>query len=400
MGARIEGHLASVLRSTRIDAIETLRAVFYRNKGAYIVGRIRNGNHMIPVVFALLNADDGVHVDTVLLVGGDVSILFSFTRAYFHVEAKCPRELIVFLKTIMPLKPIAELYTSIGLNRHGKTELYRSLRKHLDNTADRFHLAAGDRGMVMIVFTLPFYDVVFKVIRDDFTFPKVHSRREVKERYRLVFKHDRVGRLVDAQEFEHLEFRKDRFSEELLHELTTEASRTVSVEGSDIVIKHLYTERKVTPLNLYIRKSTERDAGRAVVDYGNASKELAAANVFPGDFLLKNFGVTRHGRVVFYDYDELCLLTDCNFRILPVARTAEDELESETWFAVADNDVFPEEFERFLELDGRLRDQFRKHHSDLFTVEFWRGLQDRLRDGEIMDVFPYPEAQRFRNPAG
>jgi len=400
VASEIDAHLETVLGSKRLDAVETLRPVFYRNKGAYVVGRIRSGNHVFPLVLPLLNPGDGIYADTVILNEDEVSIVFSFTRAYFHVEAECPRELIVFLKTVMPLKPIAELYISLGLNRHGKTELYRSVRKHLDTTPDRFQLAEGDRGMVMIVFTLPFYDVVFKVIRDEFEFPKTHSRREVMERYRLVFEHDRVGRLVDAQEFEHLQFRRDRFSEELLSELLSGASATVAVDGENVIIKHLYTERKVTPLNLYLKKATDRDAGRAIVDYGNASKELAAANIFPGDFLLKNFGVTRHGRVVFYDYDELCLLTDCNFRRLPPARTHAEELEAETWFAVGEADVFPEEFERFLELDGALRETFCRHHRDLFTVEFWREIQERMRRGEIVDVFPYPPAKRFNPTAG
>jgi isocitrate dehydrogenase kinase/phosphatase len=400
VAAEIDAHLEAVLGSRRLDAVEVLKPVFYRNKGAYVVGRIRSGNHVVPLVVPLLNSGDGVYADTVILHEDDVSIVFSFTRAYFHVEAECPRELIVFLKTVMPLKPIAEMYIALGLNRHGKTELYRSVRKHLDITPDRFQLAEGDRGMVMIVFTLPFYDVVFKVIRDEFEFPKTHSRREVMERYRLVFEHDRVGRLVDAQEFEHLKFRRDRFSEELLRELTSAASASVEIDGENVIIKHLYTERKVTPLNLYVKKATERDASRAIVDYGNASKELAAANIFPGDFLLKNFGVTRHGRVVFYDYDELCLLTDCNFRRLPPARTHAEELEAETWFAVGDADVFPEEFERFLELDGRLRETFCRHHRELFTVEFWREIQERMRRGEIVDVFPYPRARRFNAAPG
>jgi isocitrate dehydrogenase kinase/phosphatase len=396
VAAEVDAYLGVLLGSNHLDAIEILSSVFYRNKAAYLIGRIRSRNQIIPLVVPLLNDAGGVFVDAVLLDEAEVSILFSFTRSHFLVVADRPRELIVFLKTIMPLKPIAELYISLGLNRHGKTELYRSLRRHLETSPDRFRLAEGDRGMVMVVFTLPFYDVVFKVIRDEFAYPKTITRHHVMERYRLVFKHDRVGRLVDAQEFEHLKFRKDRFSNELLRELTTVASQTVSIEGNDVVIKHLYTERKLTPLNLYIRNAVERSAEEAVVDYGNATKELAAANIFPGDFLLKNFGVTRHGRVVFYDYDELCLVTDCNFRRLPAARRPEQDLAAEPWFAVGEHDVFPEEFERFLELDGELREAFCRHHRDLFTIEFWRGQQEHHRAGEIMDFFPYPTGKRLR----
>jgi isocitrate dehydrogenase kinase/phosphatase len=250
--------------------------------------------------------------------------------------------------------------------------------------------------MVMLVFTLPFYDVVFKIIRDRFAYPKNTTRQDVMDRYRLVFRRDRAGRLVDAQEFEHLRFRKDRFTEELLDELADEAAGSVQFGDTHLSIRHLYTERKVTPLNIYLRISGPRAARDAVIDYGHSIKDLAAANIFPGDFLLKNFGVTRHGRVVFYDYDELCLLTDCNFRRIPPPRTVDDELASEPWFSVADNDVFPEEFERFLGLSGELKEVFVRYHSDLFTAEFWQELQKRHLDGEIIDVFPYAQTKRLR----
>jgi isocitrate dehydrogenase kinase/phosphatase len=290
---------------------------------------------------------------------------------------------------------MAELYIALGFNKHGKTELYRHLRQHLRRFPDRFEYADGDRGMVMVVFTLPRYDGVFKVIRDRFAYPKQTTRAAVMDRYRLVFERDRVGRLVDAQEFEHLTFSRDRFDDDLLRDLLDEAGQTVAVEGDRVVIKHLYTERKVTPLNLYLRRSSAPAAWQAVVDYGRAIKELAAANIFPGDFLLKNFGVTRHGRVVFYDYDELCLLTDCNFRKMPEARHPEEELDPEPWFNVGPDDIFPEEFRRFLGLRDAQRELFVRYHVDLFDPEFWRGLQDRLRAGEILDFFPYPQERRL-----
>jgi isocitrate dehydrogenase kinase/phosphatase len=393
---RIDTYISTILGTTRIDAIETLVPVFFRNKGAYIIGRIRSGNQIVPMVLPLLHEDRGVFVDTVLLTESEVSILFSFTRSYFLATTDCPRELIVFLKSIMPLKPVAEIYISLGFNRHGKTELYRSLRRHIEPSSDRFQIAEGDTGMVMLVFTLPFYDVVFKVIRDRFAYPKTTTRQDVMDRYRLVFKRDRVGRLVDAQEFEHLRFRKDRFTDELLEELAAEAADSVKIGETHLSIRHLYTERKVTPLNLYLRISGPRAARDAVIDYGHAIKDLAAANIFPGDFLLKNFGVTRHGRVVFYDYDELCLLTDCNFRRIPPPRNLDDELSAEPWFSVAENDIFPEEFVKFLGLGRELKEVFLRYHSDLFTAEFWKELQNRHFAGEVIDVFPYTRTKRLR----
>ena len=393
---RVKQRLKAELGSTRIDAIELLRPVFHRSKAAYLVGRIFGGERTLPLILVLRNSRNGVFVDAVLMRESEVSVLFSFTRSYFHVETRCPRELVVFLKGIIPLKPVSDLYSALGYNKHGKTELYRSLQRHLMRSTDRFIFASGDPGMVMLVFTLPSYDRVFKVIRDSFSFPKTTSPREVMERYQLVYKRDRVGRLVEAQRFLKLKFRMDRFDRVLLDELLREASRTVKQENEFLVFEHLYTERKVTPLNIYLREAEEEPTYKAVLDYGAAIKELAAANIFPGDFLLKNFGVTRHGRVVFYDYDELCLLTDCCFRQLPPSRTPEDELEAEPWFAVAENDVFPEEFRSFLGLPAPLLEFFEGHHGELFTPKFWTDLQRMHRAGAIPTFFPYPRSEQLQ----
>jgi isocitrate dehydrogenase kinase/phosphatase len=394
---RVERHLSAQVGSGGVELLEVLRPVFYRNKAAYIIARVYTSAGMTPLILPLLHDERGVFVDAALMSRSQVSILFSFTRSYFHVDADCPRELIVFLKSIIPQKPVAELYIALGMYKHGKTELYRSLQRHLRRSTDRFEVASGDRGMVMLVFALPSYDRVFKLIRDRFDFPKTTTSREVVERYRLVFERDRVGRLVEAQRFEQLKFRRSRFSETLLAELRASAAGTVEIDDMHVTIRQLYTERKVRPLNLYIREVADAAAERAVTDYGRAIKELAAANIFPGDFLLKNFGVTRHGRVVFYDYDELCLVTDCNFRRLPTPRIPEDELAAEPWFTVGPQDIFPEEFRKFLGLSGRLREVFEEHHRELFTVEFWRRTQQRCRAGELLDFYPYASRQRLRH---
>jgi len=295
----------------------------------------------------------------------------------------------------MPRKPIAELYIAIGYNKHGKTELYRDLMRHIDRSTDTLEIALGDRGMVMCVFTLPSFDVVFKVIRDRFAYPKTSSRREVMERYQLVFKHDRAGRLADVQEFEHLAFARDRFSADLLSELAGEAAETVTIGSRIVEIKHVYVERRMTPLNLYIREAQLSDACKSIVDYGQAVRDLAATNIFPGDMLLKNFGVTRHGRVVFYDYDELCLVTDCQFRDLPAAADESDEFGAEPWFYVGPSDIFPEEFINFMGLGGELLDTFLKAHGDLLTARYWQGIQARHRAGELFDIIPYPCSRRL-----
>lgn len=380
----------------RIQAAEVVSSVFFRNKGAYVVGRLRAGGGLLPLVLALLHEDGGVRVDALLADEDAVSIVFGFTRSYFHVEVERPWLLVRFLKSIMPPKRVAELYIAIGHNKHGKTELYRDLLRHLESSADRFEIARGERGMVMVVFTLPAYDLVFKVIRDRFAAPKTISREGVKQKYELVFRHDRAGRLIDAQEYEHLEFDRERFSPELLEELLGTASSSVSLLGDQVAIRHLYVERRLTPLNLYLREAGETAARAAVVDYGQAIRDLAATNIFPGDILLRNFGLTRHGRVVFYDYDELAVLTDCNFRKLPEPPGEQEEFEAEPWFYVAENDIFPEEFGRFLGMLPALRECFLEAHAELLDAPFWRSMQERLRAGEIVDIFPYTAGQRLR----
>ncbi len=383
-------------RDTTVIALELIAAPFYRNKGAYLVGRLCLRDGTVPLVLALVHGDEGVRIDAVLTTADEVSIVFSFTRSYFHVELESPRPMVAFLRTLMPRKPVDELYTSLGYHKHGKTELVRAMLRHMERSEDgHFTVAAGDKGLVMAVFALPSLNVVFKIIKDRFGAPKQTTRQQVMDKYRLVFERDRVGRLADAQDFEGLEFDRDRFDPAVLTELEAECAGSIEYVDDRVRLRHLYTERLVTPLNLFLRQA-DRDASvRAVLDYGQCIKDLAAANIFTGDMLLKNFGVTRHGRVIFYDYDELCLLTECNFRSVPVARHEEDEFSAEPWFAVGERDVFPEEFGSFMALPGELGKAFRSVHADLLTVEYWRAMQRAAQAGEVVDIFPYAAARRL-----
>lgn len=393
----IEERLRGIGALRVVERVEMVEAIFYRGKGAYLVGRLFSGSHRLPLVLALLHPPQGIVLDAVLLDENEVSILFSFARSYFHVDVRRPYDLVHFLKSIIPRKRTAELYISIGYNKHGKTELYRDILHYLATSQDCFEIARGQPGMVMSVFTMPGYDLVFKVIKDHFAYPKKTTRQTVMEKYHLVFKHDRAGRLVDAQEFEHLQFDRDRFSPALLDELRQAAKQTVVEEDGTVIIRHAYVERRIIPLDIYVYEADEEAAAAAIVEYGNAIKDLAVTNIFPGDMLLKNFGVTRHGRVVFYDYDELCLLTDCNVRRIPPPRTPEEELSPEPWFAIHENDIFPEQFTHFIGVYGRLRDAFMAHHADLLAPPFWRDVQDRLQAGEIISIFPYTEEGRLQN---
>ena len=370
------------------EKLEVIKEVFYQMTRAYLVGRISGRGWVLPFVVALRNQESGVLVDAIMLDESTVSVLFSFTRSYFHVDLAHVGEVVKFLKELLPRKPVSELYTVLGRAKQGKTERYRELFRHLQHSDDQFVLAPGEKGLVMICFTLPSFDVVFKLIRDRFPVQKNILREDVLAKYDLVFKHDRAGRLVDAQEFKSLKFPRARFAPDLLAELLGEASNTVH-EGEELLIDHLYIERRMTPLNLYIRTATRDEAEQAVLDYGQAIRDLAVTNIFPGDLLLKNFGVTRHGRVIFYDYDELCLVTDCRFREIPESQHEEDEMRAETWYYVAENDVFPETFLNFLGFDAHLKKVFLDAHAEILRAEWWRGIQERLREGDLLEVLPY-----------
>ncbi len=385
----INNKLKSIGALRIVERIEMVDSAFFRGMAAYLVGKLYSGSHQVPFVLALLNTDEGIVVDKVLMDEDSVSVLFSFARSYFHVQVERPYDLVQFLKNIMPRKRTAELYISIGYNKHGKTELYRDLLHHLNTTDDKFEIARGQKGMVMTVFTMPNYDMVFKIIKDHFAKPKRVTREQVKEKYDLVFKHDRAGRLVDAQSFEHLQFERSRFSDSLLQELCANAPNTVQVKGDHVIVHHTYVQRRVIPLDLYVKEAHQEAAVTAMLDYGQTMKDLAATNIFPGDMLLKNFGVTRHGRVVFYDYDELCLLTECNFRKIPAAMSYEDELADLPWFHVGESDVFPEEFPHFVTVSPELENAFNRHHADLFDVAFWKQMQEKVTAGEFIHIFPY-----------
>ncbi len=386
-------------QQTTVNRIDVVNSLFYRGKGAYLIGRMYTPQGLVPLSLVLLQGQHGVFVDAVLLDESSVSILFSFARAYFHVMVERPSDLVQFIRSILPRKRIAEIYISLGYNKHGKTELYRDVLNHLKQSSAQFEIAPGQRGMVMMVFSLPDLDLVFKLIRDRFAPPKKTTRQEVIKNYEMVFRHDRAGRLIDAQSFEFLQFKRERFTAELLDELLEITANTVQVEDDMMVVSHAYVERQVIPLDIFLQEADEAAANRAIIDYGQTIKDLAVTNIFAGDMLLKNFGVTRHERVVFYDYDELRPLTVCNFRRFPQSRNYEDELAAEPWFHIEPNDVFPEEFLRFMGLPNSVKPTFLKHHSDLLDVTFWQQTQKRLEAGEIITIRPYLDAHRLPQPS-
>ncbi|WP_250532816.1 bifunctional isocitrate dehydrogenase kinase/phosphatase [Caballeronia sp. AZ10_KS36] len=376
--------------------IHVLSSLFFRNKAAYIIGRIIHGDSLLPFAIAIRHTQRGLlALDTVLTERQQLLIIFSFAHSYFLVDMEVPSAYVHFLRTIMPGKPNAEIYTSLGLQKQGKNLFYRDLLHHLKHSSDQFIIAPGIKGLVMIVFTLPSFPYVFKLIKDAFPPPKETTREKIQDKYQLVKRHDRLGRMADTLEYSSVALPLARLDHALIRELEKEAPSMIECEGDKLVIRHVYIERRMVPLNLFLKNGHADDIDHGIREYGDAIKQLMQANIFPGDMLYKNFGVTRHGRVVFYDYDEIEYLTDCNVRRVPPPRTEEDEMSGEPWYSIGPHDIFPETYGTFLLGDPRVREAFMRHHADLLDPALWQHHKEQLLQGEIADFFPYDPAIRF-----
>ncbi len=392
----LQRHVGQQVRLRANFQIQVLSAMFFRNKGGYIIGKIVNGFAETPFALPVLHGEDGLlTIDAALFAEDDLLMLFSFARAYFMVDMEIPSAYVQFLRSLMPRKPRNELYSALGLQKQGKNNFYRDFLYHLRHSSDMFGIAPGIKGMVMLVFDLPSFPYVFKVIKDFYPPQKDTTRELIQRKYLLVKTHDRVGRMADTLEYTSVAFPRQRINEELLAELQHFCPSQIELDGDSLVIRHVYIERRMIPLNIYLQDANPEQMAHAVIEYGNAIKDLVAANIFPGDMLWKNFGVTRHGKVVFYDYDEIEYITDCNFRRVPVPRNEEEEMSGEIWYSVGPKDVFPETFEPFLLGNPAVRQVFMQHHADLLDAAFWQGHQARIRAGHVHDVFPYEQHKRF-----
>ena len=392
--AAVDAELGEFRMRTNFQ-IQVLSSLFFRNKGAYIVGKIINGFNQTPFALPILHGANGLVIDAALFGEDNLELVFSFARAYFMVTMEVPSAYVQFLRSLMPRKPSSELYSALGLQKQGKSLFYRDLLMHMRHSSDKFRIAPGIKGMVMLVFDLPSFPYVFKVIKDFYPPPKDTTRELIKSKYLLVKQHDRVGRMADTLEYSDVAFPRARFDDELVAELRHFCASLVEEDGDVLVIRHAYIERRMIPLNIYLQDATPEQIASVVVEYGNAIKDLVRANIFPGDMLWKNFGVTRHGRVVFYDYDEIEYLTDCKFRKVPEARNEEEEMSGEVWYRVGPRDVFPETFAPFLLGNPAVREVFMAHHADLLGVAFWQGHKEEILAGYVHDVFPYDASKRF-----
>lgn len=375
--------------------LHVLGSLFFRTQTAFIIGRLINQGKVYPFAIPLVrNVAGQIVLDAFLSDESDISTLFSFTRAYFLVDMEVPAAYVTFISNLLPGKPKAEIYTMLGLQKQGKTLFYRDFLQHLAHSHDAFDVAPGIRGMVMMVFTLPSYPYVFKLIKDEIS-KEGMTRETVRAKYQQVKLHDRVGRMADTWEYSQVALPLSRFSAPLIKELERVAPSQLERQADQLVLKHVYIERRMTPLNLYLGHAPKALRHSAIRDYGDAIRELAAANIFPGDMLYKNFGVTRLGRVVFYDYDEIQKMTEMSFRQIPPAPNEEAEMASEPWYAIYPNDVFPEEFATFLLGNVEIREVFKHHHSELLTAKWWQACRDKVAQGVIEDPAPYPARRRL-----
>jgi len=376
--------------------LQVLASLFFRNKAAYIVARLVNADNKQALIIPLMqDENEEIFIDAALMRAKDVSIVFSFARAYFTVDMEVPSAYVSFLRSIMPRKSPVDLYAMLGLQKQAKTLLYREMQYHLTHSRDNFKIAPGARGMVMLVLALPSFPFVFKLIRDHFEPPKPSSRKDVREKYQLVKFHDRVGRMADTLEYSNVAIPLNRIDPALMDELRATAESSIEVVGDDLVISHIYIERRMEPLDRYLAQASPAQRRNAIRDFGQAIRDMAGANIFPGDMLQKNFGVTRTERVVFYDYDEISYITDCNFRNIPPARSYEDEMSDTPWYSIGEHDVFPESFKPFFFPNPKDHAMFREDHADLLSAEWWNGVKDDILAGNQADLFPYPVQRRF-----
>ena len=393
----LKPQLGKILGERRIDRIEMIKSAFFRNKAAYLMGRVVSGTVIVPLVLVLLNPPEGIVIDAVLSEEADLSNIFTSARSNFHINTSAYREVFEFLESIAPSRPRAYIYTSIGFIHPGKLQLVHELRQHIAQTQEKFEVAKGVPGTVMIVYALPTFSYVFKVIRDVSTKNTFRGRPHVVGQYWRVHRMDRVGRMLDIMTFHNLRFAQSSFEAELLDELLRDAPSSVRIENECVVFRYLYAARQIIPLDVYLADPDLPEAvkAKAAIDYGYAVKDLAAAGSFVGDYLPKNFGVNRLGRVILYDYDDLDNLVSWNFRSLPDPPPWAETLPYEDWLSRSERDVFPEHDFRIFTVPAHGRAAFLKHHADLLGPVFWNSIKSELESGKVPEFCPYPLEKRL-----
>ena len=385
--------------------LQMLEPLFFRDREAYLVGKLRAGSCELPVVFALRHEERGITVDAVLAGREDMrNILFVSTRSTFHVRTDAYREVLAFLDTLAPERGHPAMCAVLGFTHPARVALNQRLRRHLRETGERFTPTPGRVGMAMVVFSPPSFPYVFKVIRDFSSKQAWMGRAHIMEIYRWVHEMNRGRLMLDAWLYRNLHFPREFFDEQVLRELVANAPSSVRLDGNTVVLKHVYAQRRVQPLSTFFDQVRDRASRERAIDaLGAFIKDLAGMGFFMSDCygLPCNTGLTHASNVALFDFDDLGPILRQHFRETPPLPNEQDELlwNTETdgaWFSVGENDVLVDEWERYLGVPPDLQNYFREKHGDLFTVDYWDQLQRRILAGKLHFVIPYPPERRLR----
>ena len=386
-------------KADAVKSIQMINAGFFRNRGAYLVGRIQlKDDSFKPFIIALLNDKDGIYADAVLTSRAHAHNIFSSTLANFHVTNARYHELAAFLHTIMPRRSLGLHYSTIGFNHVGKVAVMNEIKDQIFENMEKFEPAVGHPGTVAIAFSSPSSTYTLKVLRDkptaQYKWGKFEGTQSVFNKYNRVHEINRTGSMLDNLIYYNLRFDDDWFDKPLLEELLSQASETVIRHGNTIIFKHLITQAKMIPIPTYIKSATRAKARMAIANLGHCIKNNAAANVFNKDLDARNYGIGDYMKVYLFDYDALEPFTTIKIR------TNQDRFDGEEdvpdWFFEEGEVFLPEEIEVGLRIEDReLSKYFRDVHGDLLTVEYWEGIQQTLKDGYVPATSAYPEDCRL-----
>jgi isocitrate dehydrogenase kinase/phosphatase len=379
-----------------LRAIEMVRAGFFRNRGAYLVGRlVLKGAELKPFVIALLNGEEGVRAEAVLHAVPHVHNLCSSTEAPFQVTNRHYHELSAFLLSIMPRRPLGLHYSTIGYYHYSKVAVMYEVRRRLMHDRELLGVAPGSPGTVTIAFTSPQSDYVLKVIRDrptsGYKWDSFEGVDAVLAKYKRVHEINRTGSMLDNIVYYNLKLERSWFEPALASELLDSVTNSVQLRDGALIFKYLIVQRKLTPLNVFLETAPADRAERAIINLGFCIRNNAAANVFNKDFDTRNYGVSRYLKIYLYDYDAVEALTEMKVRTNLDRCDGEEDVPA--WFFEPGVVFLPEEIEAGLRVRSRtLRRVFRTAHADLMSVGYWEGLQQALRAGKVPGIHTFPDS--------
>jgi isocitrate dehydrogenase kinase/phosphatase len=382
------------------ERVEMIRGCFFRNRGAYLVGRLLfQDGRVKPLVIALHNGEEGLIARAVLVTVPHVHNLFNTTQAAFHVTNLHYHEIAELLLSIMPRRPLGLQYAIFGYYHFSKVAIMSEITRQLAQSGEVLDTAPGSPGTVAMAFNAPCLAYVLKVIRDrptdGYKWGQFPGPAAVLDKYERVHRINRTGSMLDNTIFYNLKLDRAWFNPRLLDDLLSAAGNAVRLQGKAVIFRYLVVQRTLSPLNIYLRTAAPEKARRVISNLGHCIRNNAAANLFNRDFDARNYGVTRYLKVYLYDYDAVEALTDMK------VRTNTDRVDGEEgppdWFFESGFVFLPEEMEAGLCIaDRELCRAFRTEHAELLTVRYWEELQAAHRSGRVPGVRTYPESCYLR----